>query len=261
MKIALAQTASTLGEKKKNLKKLIDYTKNASRENAEVIIFPEMFDCGYNMEIIKENPSAKNDDNYRTIAKVAQENKIFIIVGLSDYRKGEIFNTSTVFNPLGEIETQYDKIHLFTGEPLQEQNYLAFGNHLSLFQINNFTAGIEICYDLRFPELSRNLSLKGANVLIFNAAWPMARKAHWLLLLKARALENQCYVLASNRCGEDKGLEFAGNSIVISPEGEVISKADEKTESLIFANLEINNVINFRNKISIYNDRREDLYQ
>lgn len=261
MRIAVAQINSELGNKEANLQKIAELCSKASKCSTDIILFPEMSVTGYNMEVIINIASSKNDDTYQTISNIAKENKIKIAIGIEDRRDNNLFNTLTVFDTDGEIISQYDKTHLFTGEPVKEQDHLSFGDHISILKINEFTAGLQICYDIRFPELSRIMVLKGANLLFVSAAWPKVRQAHWISLLKARAIENQCYIAAANRCGEDKELKFAGTSMIISPTGEIINELNIENDNVIISDLDINLVEKTRNTLTVFKDRREDIYK
>lgn len=120
-----------------------------------------------------------------------------------------------IVNDSGDIITEYDKAHLF--KLMDEHLYLKAGNKKNLFEIENITMAGVICYDLRFPEWFRAHSLLGAKVIFVPAQWPAARIDHWKILLQARAIENQCYIVAVNRVGKDSNNEFNGNSMVIAP--------------------------------------------
>lgn len=260
MRLAIGQINSKLADKEENLQKISTFSKEMASKGVDLILFPEMSITGYNMETIKEMASSKGDDTYNTISQIAADNKINLAIGIEDKRENQLFNTLTIFNKKGNISVQYDKIHLFTGEPVREQDHLSFGNHLSLLKINEFSAGLQICYDIRFPELSRSLVLKGANLLLISAAWPEVRKEHWISLLKARAIENQCFVAAANRAGTDKDLTFAGTSMIISPTGEILKELNTIDEKIIYDDLDINLVEKTRNTLTVFNDRREDIY-
>lgn len=260
MRIAAIQLNSVLGNKEQNLQKISTFVKEMASKGVDLILFPEMSVTGYNMETIKKMASSKNDETYNRVSKIAAENKVMIALGLSDKRDEGLYNTLTVFNPSGDIENQYDKMHLFTGEPVREQDHLSFGDHLSIFNIKDFSAGLQICYDIRFPELSRSLALKGVNLLLVSAAWPDVRREHWISILKARAIENQCYVVASNRAGIDNNLKFAGTSMIISPAGEILKECSREKEELIYCDLDISLVQKVRSSLTVFNDRREEIY-
>lgn len=261
MRIAVAQLNSVLGKKDQNIQIVSSYAKEMAQRDVDLILFPEMSITGYDMTTIETNASLKGDETYNAISDIALKNNITIAIGLSDKRADGLYNTLTVFNSHGKIETQYDKTHLFTGAPVKEQNHLAFGKHLSFFEIKEFTAGLQICYDIRFPELSRSMILKGANLLLVSAAWPKIRREHWVSLLKARAIENQCYVAAANRSGTDKELTFAGSSMIISPTGDIIKDLDISDENSIYCDLDINLVKKTRETLTVFNDRREEIYR
>lgn len=260
MLIAVAQINLEPGNKSKTIETISQYVEKASKKNVELIVFPEMCDTGYDMSIVSEESSSRDDNTYQRISMLSKKHNINIAIGLSDKRGSDIFNTLSVFGKDGNIISQYDKIHLFTGDPVREQDILSFGKNVVTFTLNNFTIGLQVCYDIRFPELSRKIILNGANLLVISAAWPKVRKEHWTSILKTRAIENQCYIAASNRTGTDAGISFAGNSMIISPLGEILESLSDDDENFIFANIDIQEVMETRKNLSVFNDRREDIY-
>ena len=119
--------------------------------------------------------------------------------------------------------------------------------------------GLMICYDLRFPELARTLALSGARILIVPAQWPKARAMHWQTLLRARAIENQVFIIGANRTGSDEDLSFPGLSAIIDPWGQVLAEAKDK-DGIILAELDMNRVTQAREQIPVMTDRRNDIY-
>jgi omega-amidase len=142
---------------------------------------------------------------------------------------------------------------------MDEHLYLEAGEEKGLFELDNRTFGGVICYDIRFPEWIRAHTAKGAEALFVVAEWPAPRLSHWRSLLIARAIENQCFVIACNRSGSDPNNEFAGHSMFIDPWGEVIAEAGAN-EELLSAVIELDLVKDIRKQIPIFEDRRPDLY-
>jgi predicted amidohydrolase len=126
-------------------------------------------------------------------------------------------------------------------------------------RLGGFDAGFCVCYDLRFPELTRSLALAGAQMLIVAAAWPAARREHWKTLIRARAIENQCYVLAANRAGSDRGLRFCGASCVVGPRGEILAEASGSKEQVVLATLDPNSVQSARRQMPVLEHCRVSL--
>ena len=142
---------------------------------------------------------------------------------------------------------------------MNEEKHLVAGNHVGQFELEGVQAGMMICYDIRFPELTRKLALGGAKVLFIPAEWPHPRLHHWRTLLMARAIENQMYIVACNRVGVSEGTEFFGHSIIIDPWGEIIAEGSED-EMIITAELDLGLVDQVRQRIPVFEDRRPQLY-
>ncbi|MCB0669497.1 MAG: hypothetical protein KDC80_26915, partial [Saprospiraceae bacterium] len=120
--------------------------------------------------------------------------------------------------------------------------------------------GLMICYDTRFPEMARSLALAGAEIIIVPTAWPFPRVEHWQLLSRARAIENQCYVVTANRVGKDGQAIFCGNSRVIDPHGVVVSSASEDQEEIIYAEIKRDKLDFIRTRMPVFEHRRPDVY-
>ncbi|MCK4501959.1 MAG: carbon-nitrogen family hydrolase, partial [Desulfuromonadales bacterium] len=148
-------------------------------------------------------------------------------------------------------------LHLFS--TMKEDQYLGSGDQSLVVDTSVGRLGIAICYDLRFPELFRKLALEGAEIICIPAEWPKPREEHWKTLLRARAIENQLFVIAANCCGIQGKLDFFGLSQLISPLGNVLELAGEENVELV-ANFDFAEMKQYRQKIDILNDRRSDIY-
>ena len=135
------------------------------------------------------------------------------------------------------------------------------GDRRATWDVGEMTWGLQVCYDLRFPELSRAMVLGGASVLVVIAAWPFPRVSHWTTLLRARAIENLSYVVAANRVGVDGDQTYCGSSRVVDPYGVVLASASENHETLITADLDPARVESVRKTLPSLSERREDLYR
>ena len=163
-----------------------------------------------------------------------------------------------LFNPRGESAGLYRKIHLFG--VMDEDQYLAAGHHLTTAETPWGLTSLAICYDLRFPELFRSYALQGAQLVLLPAEWPHPRLVHWQTLLRARAIENQLYMIAVNRVGSDGKHDYFGRSAIIGPWGDTIIEGGEQ-ELLMTATIETEAVATIREKIPVFKDRRPELYQ
>ncbi|MFE4856180.1 carbon-nitrogen family hydrolase [Streptomyces sp. NPDC056670] len=169
----------------------------------------------------------------REMSDAARETGVWLHAGSVPERgaDGTLYNTSLVFSPDGELVRSYRKIHRF-GFDRGEAVLMGAGSQLVTVPLPELTLGLATCYDLRFPELFRGLVDAGAHAFVVPAGWPERRRAHWTLLARARAVENQAYVLACGTAGTHAGVEQAGHSIVVDPWGEVLAEAGAGEEVL-----------------------------
>lgn len=262
MKLALLQICSTL-DPKTNLNKIQSMIEEvrSSRPDVEAIILPEVF---YSMsDGLSATPYLIDGENehYQNISDLARKNSICILGGSAATKvEGKIFNRSYNFDKNGSELNSYDKIHLFKIDlgdrdkslTIDEGRTYSAGSCLKDFKLGDFHFGISVCFDLRFPELYRALFQKGCNVLLVSSAFTQTTgKAHWETLLKARAIENQAYVVACNQWGEHNSrLTSYGHSMVIDPWGEVIANANEG-EKILYADLSYERVNKIRSRMKM----------
>ena len=196
------------------------------REEPQLIILPELWSCGYfAFEDYSRCAEALDGATYRLLSGHAQRLQALlhggsIIEALDDF----LFNTSLLFGASGELLASYRKIHLF-GYQSQEQLLLQRGETPVVAETPQGVLGLSTCYDIRFPEVYRFLVDHGAIAFLIVAAWPDTRISAWRLFNQARALENQSWVISCNCAGSQEGFIYGGNSMVVSPMGEIISEA------------------------------------
>jgi predicted amidohydrolase len=177
---------------------------------------------------------------------------------------GKASNASILFDPQGRIAGIYRKAHLFA--MIREADHLASGNSLCIVDTPWGKIGLTICYDIRFPELFRTYALKGAMIVLSPMAFPHPRIEHWKTLVRARAIENQFFMIGTNRVGEENlgrcgKISYCGASAIIDPWGVTVIEGSETKEELLTAAIEVNKVNEVRGKMSVLRDRRPDLYE
>ncbi len=246
MKTAVAQIRCQPGNIEANCARITDLAGQARSNQCDLIVFPEMTDTGYEMSAIRKTASPWPGLPYDTARSAAKDSSIHLICGLSEREDERIYNSLAVFDPEGNLIGKYRKTHLLPLNPINENRYLTPGNLLATVQIGDMKWGLLICYDLRFPEASRQLIINGAEGLVICAAWPFPRQSHWEILTQARAIENQCYVIAANRIGTDGPLTFCGSSRIINPDGTVAASASQNQEKLIMAEISPQKVSSLR---------------
>ena len=260
MKIALAQIRSVPGDVALNVRTILTRIRTAAASGCEVVVLPEMVDTGYHMPTIVRTASTWERGPYTDIAAVAAEARMTVVVGLSERVGSDLYNTVAVVGPDGQLIAKYRKTHLITAQPVCEQNFIRPGDSLTLCDIAGFRTGLMTCYDIRFPELARKLVLAGAELLIVPAAFPLARIDHWKTLAAARAIENQVYVAAVNRVGEDEGLAFGGASRLLDPFGVQLAAASETDETLLVGEISRDRLVQVREQLKVFADRRPEIY-
>jgi len=262
-KIAIVQfKAST--DKTKNLPKILDYIKQAAKNHADLCAFPE-----YMMFYTPRTQSAKqvarqaetiNGKFVSTIRECARKNSIIVIGTMYEKsrKKDRVFDTSFIINKNGKISAKYRKIHLYDALGFKESAKMLAGRIIPLpTKTSVGKLGMIICYDLRFPELSRALASSGSEILIAPSAWvngPM-KEEHWLTLNKSRAIENGCYVIAPDHLGHI----YSGRSLAVDPYGRILLDM-KKRQGIGYVNISISVVKDTRKKLPLLKNRRTDLY-
>lgn len=258
MKIACLQMDMQFGKPDENFAHAAGLIAKAAPEN-DVLVLPETWNTGF---FPKEGLSDLSDrDLARVRAEIgalAGQYRVNIVAGsVSNVREGKVFNTAAVFDRSGALIAQYDKTHLFT--PMGEDDYFTAGSKLCTFTLDGVRCGIIICYDIRFPELIRSLTVPGLDMLFVVSEWPNVRTAHLRTLTAARAIENQMFVVCCNSCGRAGETRYGGNSAIIDPWGETVALAGEE-EEIISADCDLSILTKIRSTIPVFRDRRPELY-
>lgn len=261
MKYAIYQMEIIPANPEVNRKNVLEWIRECvKRDKPDTIVLPEMWNTGYALSELEDTADRDAEPTTSFLSELAKTHQINIIGGsIGNKRGNKFFNTSLVFNRQGELVHQYDKIHLVP--MLNEHHYLTGGQEKArVFELDNIKMGLIICYDLRFPELARQLALQGAQVLHIVAEWPTARKDHWKYLQIARAIENQLYIVSSNTVGNNDGTEFAGESMIINPWGIAIAAGDSKKVQTITARIDLKAVSKIRKDVPVFSSRVPEMY-
>ena len=259
MKVACIQMDVEYGKPENNMLQIEKKIREAAMLGGEIIVLPEMWNTAYALEELDLLADVDGNKTKELLSNLASELDVHIVGGSVSTKRGEdYYNTMYVIDNKGKVISQYDKAHLFN--LMNEHLFLQAGNEKNLFSIEDIPMAGVICYDLRFPEWFRTHALAGAKVIFVPAQWPSKRVDHWRILLQARAIENQCYIVAVNRVGKDPDNEFTGHSMVVSPWGEILWTAVDKEEIGII-DLDMSVTEDVRKRMSVFQDRREELYQ
>lgn len=239
-----------------------DFAKSSKAAGAAWIVFPEMSDTGYVMSAIRECARPWSEGAVPLLRKLAKELSVGIIAGVSERDGDCIFNSQAVIDAAGEVVGKYRKTHLFSPEPTKEHLTCVAGGELAVVPLGDFRCGLGICYDMRFPEFHRALATDyNANLFAISAAWPFPRIEHLRALAIARAIENQAYVVLSNRVGRDGSGVLCGTSCIIDPYGLVIAAASPHEQQLLVADLSVDYLRSIRDTIRVFEHRRPELYR
>ena len=272
--IALCQM-NVVDNKEENIGKAIQMIKESKKQGADLAVLPEMFNCPYENEKFIEYAEELNDSKTLSeIAKHAKEEDIHVLAGsipeleINDEDNSEsIYNTAVLFDNKGKFLGKHRKMHLFDIDVkgkiyFKESDTLSAGNEFTVIDTELATIGIGICYDIRFVELSRIIALNGAQILIFPGAFNLTTgPAHWEILFKSRALDNQVYTIGvAPALDKDANYNSFGHSIAANPWGEVIEELDYE-EDLRIVQIDLDEINRIREEIPILKNRRTDLYE
>ncbi|MBX3007753.1 MAG: hypothetical protein KF816_06965 [Melioribacteraceae bacterium] len=251
MKVGLFQYSPIWEAPEKNIElieKLI--TKNTSQ--FDLIIFPELTLTGFTMNSQKFAEDLAGI-SHTYFMKLASKLKTNIFAGLIEYDDNKIFNSLVHFDEFGLVHARYRKVHPFS--MANETRFYNAGNELVITEINKTKIGLSVCYDLRFPELYRLYAKEKVDLMINIANWPIPRIEHWKSLLKARAIENQFYMIGVNRTGDDPKYNYCGASAVFDPMGTPAFIADENV-NIFEVDLNLEEVLKVRNDLPFLNDMK-----
>jgi predicted amidohydrolase len=191
---------------------------------ASLAVLPEMWSCGFDNPNLARHARTTPGILAR-LSEIASRHRMVIAGSLPEIDDGRIYNTLYLVDADGAIAGAYRKVHLFS--VTNEHQYFSAGDRSVVCDTAVGTVGLMICYDLRFPELCRTLALKGARIVVVPAQWPDARIDVWDVLARARAMENQLYIIGANRCGMESKIRFSGHSIIVDPGGSVLAHAPD----------------------------------
>jgi predicted amidohydrolase len=253
--LACCQLDIAWEDKPVNYRRAQSLLDSAALPAGALVLLPEMFATGFTMNA-GSVAEPIDGPTPRFLADLARRHDVFVLAGvvIDDQRAPRPRNEALAFGPDGRLLARYAKMHLFSfaGEP----GHYAAGESVAAFAWRQATVAPSICYDLRFPELFREATAQGAAILTVIACWPAPREEHWLALLRARAIENQCYVAAVNRCGRDpSGLAYSGRSQIIDPRGAVLADAGQQ-EGVIRAAVDLEAQLAYRRDFPALQDRR-----
>lgn len=266
MKTAMIQMPVT-DSKEQNIQTALDYLKNAAQEGAELAVLPEMFCSLYRNRDFIKNAEGHQGPAWQAMAKAAADLGLWLVAGSIPEQDGDrLYNTSFVFDPSGHQITRHRKVHMFdirvkNGQWFRESATFTPGEDVTVFDTPFGKLGLCICFDLRFPELSMLMALKGARAIIVPASFNMTTgPAHWELLFRQRAVDNQLHTIGVAPARDVNGPYVSySNSILCSPWGEVLRRAGHEPE-LIVADIDLDRNEVIRDQLPLLSARRTGVY-
>ena len=266
-KLALCQIKGSF-DKKESMATVTRYVETAAENGAQVISLPEMWNCPYSNDYFREYAEAEDGPTVKFLSDLAAKNDIYLIGGsIPELDGGKVYNTSFSFDRSGQIIGKHRKVHLFDidvkgGIRFMESDTLTAGKDMTILDTEFGKIGVAICYDVRFPEWFRKMALAGAKLIVLPAAFNMTTgPAHWELSFRARALDNQIYMVGCAPM-RDVAADYKswGHSIITDPWGTVIGMLDEK-EGVLTAELDLDYEAQVREELPLLKSRRNDMYR
>ena len=263
IKLALCQISSVRENKTENLKKIENLTLEAKRQGADLAIFPEMCLTGYViLDQVYELAETIPGPTTEKVTALAMNTGMHIIFGmpeLSEKTQATVYNTAVFVGPQGLIG-KYRKMYLPTHSVFEEKRYFRPGYQPAAFQTTLGNIGLNICYDVFFPEVFRLTRLKGAQLMVCISASPAVRRNYFEILTSARALENTAYLAYVNLAGVEDGLQFWGGSRLVCPTGDVVAKAKYDEEDFVICEVDFGDLRAAETFIPTIRDLRPELF-
>lgn len=268
LKVAVIQMRVEM-DKFRNIDIAREFIDKAVKDKVDIAVLPEMFCCPYETSKFPIYAQEEGQKFFNLVAKLARDYGIYLVAGSMPEKDTDekVYNTSYVFDRMGCVIGKHRKIHLFDidvegGQCFKESDTLSAGDKVTLFDTEFGRMGLAICYDIRFPEIFRIMSDEGAKVIFVPAAFNMTTgPKHWEVLFRSRALDNSVYMVGASTARDMNASYISyGNSIVVTPWGEVIDRLDGE-EGYIVKTLDLTYIDKVRSQIPVLSQRRKDVYK
>ncbi|MEN8243703.1 MAG: carbon-nitrogen family hydrolase [Thermodesulfobacteriota bacterium] len=253
MHVASIQMSVVEGDKEQTIAKALENIKKTA--DADLVILPEIWNIGFmSFDRYESEAEDREGPTLTTLRQAAREADIFLHTGsFVEKEGGSYYNSSYLLAPDGDILANYHKIHLF-GHNSRETQILTPGEKVIVADTPLGKIGMATCYDLRFPELFRRMAEQGAKLFLICSAWPYPRLEHWIIFNRARALENQCFLVSANSVGPNLGTTFVGHSMMVNPWGVILASGGDE-DVILKSEIDLSEVNSTRERFSAYNDR------
>lgn len=256
-------------EKQENLDRVAEVLERDFLRDVDLVTLPEMFACPYDTEVFPEYAEPEGGPSWKFMSALAAKKKIYLSAGSMPEidSEGHIYNTAYVFDREGKQIAKHRKVHLFDidiegGQAFRESATLTAGNKATVFDTEFGKMGLCICYDIRFPELARIMADQGAKVILCPGAFNLTTgPAHWELLYRTRAVDNQVYYIATSPARDmDASYVAYGHSMVVDPWGIIISEMGAKAQMRV-VDIDLDRIDEVREQLPLMKHRRKDIYE
>ncbi len=262
IKISALQMSSLVGKVHKNYDKVQKILSDELENDVDLLVLPEVWTVGWSCEdFIDSAEDSVQSETVKFLSDIARSYNITILGGsfIEKSVDGKYYNTCPVINRKGALVASYSKMHLYSYGGCEEGRYITVGKEPVLVNIEGINIGLTICYDIRFPEIFRAYRKAGADLLVNMAAWGLKKPIPWETLTRARAIENQTYMVAVTQSGLIKDDEWnIGHSRVFDFTGETVAEIKDQKEGLMTCEINFNDMYLYRNSYTILNDIREN---
>ncbi len=255
MKVASIQMSVVEGDKTATIDQAVE---NIHRcEGIDLVILSEIWNVGFmSFDRYVSEAENRNGQTLTRLREAARKIGVYLHSGsFVEKKNGNYYNSSYLISPDGDVLANYLKVHLF-GYNSKETQILTAGDTVVVVETPIGKIGLATCYDLRFPELFRNMVEQGAEIFLICSAWPYPRLEHWLMLNRVRALENQCFLMSSNSVGFNQGIQFVGHSMITDPWGTILASAGDK-EVIIKSEIDLADLATARQQFPALADRKD----
>lgn len=255
--IHLIQWRIIPGNVEGNLDRAQELIGSASPGKGDLVLLPELFPSGFYYTDLGK-VADRYEDVVRWMGVIGARYEVAVAGSVPTQRPEGVANTMLLVDKVGEIVASYDKVHLFF--VADEDLHFTPGKRTEVIHWEGLDVGLAICFDLRFPEMTRKLCDDGARIVLVSAQWPRVRVDHFRDFTRVRAMENQVYIASCNSCGDDgKGLVLGGGSTVVGPSGEVKGVLGDE-EGVLTVNIDLDEIERIRNSFPVLKVRRQDVF-
>jgi len=262
IKVAALQMSSVVGNTDKNREKVADIVSKKLEKGTDFLVLPEVWTVGWACENFPASAECiDNSATVRLLANLAREHNVNIIGGsfIEKCKNGDLYNTCPVINRDGELVATYSKAHLYSYCGCNEGAFIKVGKSPVMVNIEGINIGLTICYDVRFPEIFRAYRKVGADLLVNMAAWGSKKPIPWETLTRARAIENQAYMIAVTQSGQINSDEWnIGHSRIFDFVGETLTEIKDQKEGIMSCEINLKNMYEYRNSCTILDDIRDN---